>query len=177
LIVAGVGWLYYATKLDKYPIAAPVVAALCASLAAVAGYVGIRLLLKPPPGLIIDREGIVPNPRRPADRVLWSDLKGAHLAEVRTGAYYGPFLTVPQKAKIVALDLVDPQTFHKRRAAGKRPWLGYDTGVRSDYFPIYYAGLYTDVNRLMYIIKEGIARNGHLALDANPQRTYRLYFP
>jgi hypothetical protein len=95
----------------------------------------------------------------------------------RQGAPYGILFQIRPKLPIVALDLVDPQAFYRRWDSFKRPWLGYDSGVRSDYFPIYYTGLDTDVNRLMYIIKEGVARNGHLAPDANPQRTYGLFFP
>jgi len=35
-----------------------------------------------PPALVIDSDRIETNPRRPAERVLWADLKGAHLAVI-----------------------------------------------------------------------------------------------
>jgi hypothetical protein len=178
LTAAGVGWFCYSTKLAKHPVAAPVVAIVFGVVAVVAICIGVRRLLRPPLGLIVDREGIVPNPRRPADRILWTDLKGAHYAIIEDDLYVFTFpLWIRLRSPIVALDLADPQAFHRRRGAGKRPWLGYDTSMRSDYVPIYYSRLDTDASRLMRIIEEGIARQGRPAPNTNPQTTYGRFFP
>jgi hypothetical protein len=128
-----------------------------------------------PPALVIDRVGIVPNPRKPASRVAWSDLSGAHLAllEPPNTTTWGPRF----RYKIVALELVDPADFWRRREMRWGRWLGYDTGVRRDYFPLPYGGLDTDSDRLMYIIRTGIQRNGRPAPARDPRAIYESFFP
>jgi hypothetical protein len=106
---------------------------------------------------------------------LWADLKGAHLAVIKirsTG-----FFAIRLRRKILALDLVDPTAFHRRREAGKRRWLGYDTRMRTGYVPIYYEFLDTEVRRLMYLVSEGIVRQGRPDPDPNPRTTYDAFFP
>jgi hypothetical protein len=174
-LTIGAGYLYHAVKLEKYSVTTPIVGFVVVIAGVAIMAIGIRRWLEGSAGLIIDQEGIVPNPRRPAERVLWSDLRGAHLAVVEIQV--PPYAVPPRRLPIVALELVDPAGFYRRWDAGRRPWLGYDTAVRPDYFPIYHAGLNTDASRLMNIIKEGIARQGHLAPDGSPQRTYQLFFP
>lgn len=175
VFVTGVGYFSYAGLLARYPTTAPIIGFVLVILGLAGSAMAIYWLLKRPVGLVIDHEGILPT-RRPSDRVRWSDLKGAHLAEVRSGVVYGPFGTFPQKDQVVALELVDPQGFYKRRNANKRRWLGYDTGARPDYFPISYAHLDTHASRLLYLVTEGIARRGRLAPDARPQTIYPLVF-
>ena len=165
----GLGTATHKVAYDVFAIGLAVIAVLGICLAAV------LLWAARPPALVIDSEGILINPRRPAERILWTDLKGAHLAVIKicsTG-----FFAIQLRRKIVALDLVDPPAFHKRREAGKRRWLGYDTGVRTEYVPIYYEYLDTEVRRLMYLVSEGIARQGRPDPDPNPRTTYDAFFP
>ncbi|MDP1753249.1 MAG: hypothetical protein Q8L22_27670 [Reyranella sp.] len=177
LMTAANGWFFYGIELAKHPVAANVVVILFTTLGGLAFCISIRFLVRPPRALIIDSEGIVANLRRPADRVLWADLKGAHLAVVEVPVYWLGPIAIRQKWKIVALDLVDPRAFYDRRDMRRRPWLGYDTGMRPEYFPIHYEQLDTDADRLMYIINEGIARYGHAILNSSLPKTYPAFFP
>lgn len=174
--VTGLGYFFHASMLARHPTAASIIGFVLVVLGLAGSAMSIYWLLKRPAGLIIDHEGIVPNPRRPADRVRWSDIRGAHLAEVRSGFASGPFGTFPQRAEIVALELVDPVAFHRRRDATRRRWLGYDTGVRPDYFPIHYTHLDMHAFQLLHLVTEGVARQGRLAPDARPQTTYPMIF-
>jgi hypothetical protein len=183
MILAGVAMAAFAAFFHglgtaTHKVAYDVFAIVLAVIAALGGLCLAAILLwaARPPALVIDSDGIQTNPRRPAERVLWADLKGAHLAviEIRSS---GGFFTIRMRRKIVALDMVDPQAFHRRREAGKRRWLGYDTGLRTEYVPIYYEYLDTEVRRLMYLVNEGIARQGRPDPDPNPQTTYYAFFP
>ncbi|HZX82676.1 MAG TPA: hypothetical protein VFF19_03850 [Reyranella sp.] len=137
--------------------------------------IGIRRALKPM-AIVIDHDGIVPDSRYPAQRVPWSDLRGAHFAVVE-GPSNGSYFASRPRFAIVALELVDPAAFYRRWDAAKRPWLGYDTGMRPDYFPIYCEALGgAERNRLMYAISHGITRYGKPAPDANPRTVYDLFF-
>lgn len=175
-LVVAIGYGLHAALLAR----APTTAAILGLVIAISGFALIAIstywLLSRPAGLIIDRRGIILNPRRPAERLVWSDLKGAHLA-VMAGPRKSIF--VPRSwtdSPIIALELADPSAFHKRRESTKRRWLGYDTGIRPDYVPIYYSGLDTNGSHLMHLVQEGIARQGRPAPDVNPQRTYQLFF-
>ena len=176
LMTAAIGWFFYEIGLAKHPVAANVVAILLTTLGGLAFCIGIRFLVRPQPALIIASEGIVANPRRPTDRIRWSDLKGAHLAVLEAPVYLLGPVTIRQKSKIVALDLVDPHAFYDERATSRRRWLGYDTGVRQDYFPIHYGWLDTDAESLMSIINEGIARYGRPMPNPVPAKTYQAFF-
>ena len=175
-MTATIGWFLYWAALAKHPVVALVVVILFMTLGAVFFCIGVWHLVRPSPALIINSEGIVANPRRPTDRIRWSDLKGAHLAVLEAPVYLLGPITIRQKSKIVALDLVDPRAFYDERAARRRRWLGYDTGVRQDYFPIYYGWLDTDAERLMSIISEGIACYGRPMPNPVPAKTYHAFF-
>jgi hypothetical protein len=177
LMTAAIGWFFYWAELAKHPVAAHVVVVLFSTLGAVVFCISIRHLVRPPAALIIDSEGIVANPRRPADRVMWTDLKGAHLAVVEVPVYWLGPIAIRQKWKVVALDLVDPHAFYDRRDMRRRPWLGYDTSVRPEYFPIHYEQLDTNADRLMHLINEGIARYGHAVSNSALPNTYPAFFP
>lgn len=177
LTTAAIGWLFYWAGLSKYPVAAHVVVVLLTTIGALALCIGIRLLVRPPPALVIDSEGIGVDPRHPADRVLWADLKGAHSAVVEFPLYLVGPIAIRSKSKIVALDLVDPGAFHDRRERRRRPWLGYDTGMRPEYFPIHYGWLDIDAERLMHIVNEGIERYGHATPNSALPKTYPAFFP
>jgi hypothetical protein len=176
LVTAAIGWFFYWATLAKYPVAAHVFVVLFATLGAVVFYIGIRYLVRPPPALIMDSEGIVASPQRPSDRVLWADLRGAHFAVVEFPAYWLGPIAIKEKSKIVALDLVDPRAFYDRRDRRKRPWLGYDTGMRPEYFPIYFEQLDVNAEHLMSLVNEGIVRYGHASRSSELPRSYPAFF-
>jgi hypothetical protein len=168
------GWFISLAQQERHPRVAD--AAFLAGLA-----FGLAAIVKTvvfwrrrPPALVIDGDGIVPNPRKPSSRVAWSDLRGAHLAVVEppSTTVWGPRF----RHRIVALELVDPAAFWGRRKARWGRWLAYDTGVRRDYFPLEYGWLDTDIDRLMYVINTGIERNGHPAPDREPRTLYKAAF-
>ena len=76
--VTGLGYFLHSGLLERRPTAASIIGFALVILGLVGAAVAIYWLLKRPPGLVIDHEGILPA-RRTSDRVLWSDLKGAHL--------------------------------------------------------------------------------------------------
>jgi hypothetical protein len=174
VFVAGVGYVYHATRLDVYPVTTPIVGFVVVIAGLVVAGFGFRRALKPM-ALIIDHEGIVPNDRFPAQRVLWPELRGAHFAFAELPSNNTYFRSRP-KLPVVALELVDPVGFYRRWDANGPPRLGYDTGMRPDHFPIYYQGLKIDGGCLMAAIQEGIARHGRPAPDAEPQTIYPLFF-
>jgi hypothetical protein len=174
-LVAGSGYLYHAAKLAKYPVTTPVIGFVLVIVGLALAVIGIRRALKPL-AIVMDRDGIVPDSRYPTARVPWSDLRGAHFAVVE-GPSNGSYFASRPRFAIVALELVDPAAFYRRWDAAKRPWLGYDTGVRPDYFPIHCETLSgAERNRLMNAIRRGIAQYGKSAPDANPQTVYDLFF-
>jgi len=175
-LVVAIGYGSYAALFARAPTLAVIFGLAIAIFGLGSIAMGFHWLLSRPVGLVIDRHGITLSPRRPAERLPWSDLKGAHLAVIA-----GPrkSMFVPRSwtdTPIIALELADPSGFHRRRESTQRRWLGYDTGVRPDYVPIHHSGLDTDSYRLLYIVREGIVRQGRPAPEANPQTTYDLLF-
>lgn len=174
--VAAIGYGVYSTSLTRDPIAAWILCLILAILGFALMAVSIYCLVSRPVRLIIDRHGIVLDAKRPTGRLPWSDLKGAHLA-VMAGPRRSIF--IPRSwtdSPIIALELADSASFHRQRESTKRRWLGYDTGVRPDYVPLYYSGLHIDSFRLLHIIREGIIRQGRPAPAANPQTSYDQFF-
>ena len=182
VLIFGLGHLYYAKKIARYPVAAPIIGfGLVVTGIAVAG-IGIHRLVRRPMVLIVDREGVVPDARHPERRLLWSDLRGARYDAVEVRTYgsltYGSPINFRRNVPIIALDLVDAQKVYARWAAVGRPWLGYDTGVRSDLIPLYYKGYDTDAVRLMRAIQAGIMRHGRPGpANANSYTAHDLFVP
>jgi hypothetical protein len=112
MILAGVATAALAAFFDwlgtaTHKVAYDVFAIVLAVIAALGGLCCAALLLWAgrPPALVIDSDGILTNPRRPAERVLWADLKGVHLAAIEMRWRRG-FFTIRLRWKVVALDLV-----------------------------------------------------------------------
>ncbi len=174
-MVAGMGWLLWLAVIGRQPVGAYVVASLFSLGGVLIVYFGIRALINPPPILVIDRQGIVVDARRSRDVILWSDLKGAHIAVIEGRAGYGLF--APKiRWEIVALELVDPRAFYERLDADKPRWLGRDTGVRPDHYPISCESLSIEAWQLSLIVRNGIERQGRLNPDPIPQTTYQPFF-
>lgn len=174
-VIAGAGWLLWLAIIPTQPVGADVIASLFAIGGGLAVCLGIGALISPPPALVIDRHGIIPDPRHSSDLILWSDLKGAHVAVVEERA--GTSLFAPKiRSEIVALELVDPRAFYARLDAGKPRWLGLDTGARPDHFPIYCGHLQTEPWRLLRLLNEGIRRQGRPNPDPVPQIVYQPFF-
>jgi hypothetical protein len=156
LMTAAICWAVSATASGKHHLVFSYAAAALGAILGIAGVlVGARLAWKPPLGLIVDRDGIVTNPQKPDSRILWSDIKGAHLSEqIHRSAY----LLVPTtRTKIVALELVDPDAFYDRRATFGPRWSGY--GITRDYFPLRCGNLDIDADKLVYIVNHGVEQN------------------
>ena len=159
------GWLALGFSISNFfgPTIAGGLVAACGGLL---GGLGIRWVIRPEVRLVIDRDGIVPDPRTPSERIQWLDLKGAHYAaiETRTGSWPAPKIST----KIIALELVDPQGFYARLDPDKPKWLGYDSGVRPGHFAIEYENLETDPSRLMYVIGEACLAVSALSATGPP---------
>jgi hypothetical protein len=149
-----------------------------ASLFAVFGglvfWSGIRVLISPPTVLVIDTQGITVDPKRSKEFIPWSDLKGAHLAVVESGA--GGVPKPGMGSPIVALELVDPQALYTRLDADKPRWLGRDTGMHPNHYRIYCGNLDAKPSRLLDILDEGIRRQGRPNPDPAPQTVYQPFF-
>jgi hypothetical protein len=155
---AGLAWLLVARAAGGHWLAA-VLAILSAAATILCLARGVQLIWRPPAYLVFDREGIVITTPLARRQVLWTDLKGARLYErpVNSGALFSI------RVKVIALDLADPRAFYEREDGGKRPWMGYDSGWRSDFISFPYSMLDRDEASLMYLVTEGIARNGRAA--------------
>jgi hypothetical protein len=174
LLLAGLGWLLWRQTVGWYPLGGHIVGLLTAVCSGLLVCLGIRSMVRPRVALVVDRDGIVADPRAPSERVLWSDLKGAHLAVIESRS--GHWLVPRIRTRIVALELVDAAGVYARLDAGKPRWLGYDSGVRPDHFAIPYDDLEIDGSRLMYVIGEGISRHGRPNPDPKPRTVYPAFF-
>lgn len=139
LFVTGLGYFFHASLLARHPTAASIIGFLLVILGLMGSALAIYWLLKRPPVLVIDHEGILAA-QRSSDRVLWSDLKGAHLAEC---------------------DRASPSTPSACSASRTTSLLWSLLILRRS--PISYEHLDTDASRLLYLVTEGIARQGKLA--------------
>jgi hypothetical protein len=163
------GWWGFVSKHSTIERAFPV---LLMGLSAGGLCLAVRALWRPWRALVIDREGITAwYPRSSRGLISWSEIRGAHLAWMDDVQYrYMGLYKTRRSWRILALELVDPARFQTRH--DKRLYLGFFTGFVPDYFPIAYERLDIDADRLLSIINEGIAQNGHLAPDPAPKTAY-----
>jgi hypothetical protein len=131
--------------------------------AALALRAGVKTVIWRPVVLRIDGEGITVFVGRSPDLIRWSDIKGAHPATIGSGR------TVRQ---IVALQLVDPQSFYARLAGDKRGWYWRGTGRHPNCYPIYSGELDIPRLKLLGLFEEGIRRWGTGDPDLRPQTSY-----
>ncbi len=156
LCALALGWPFYWAVSIKHPDVADGVAIAATILCGVVVLIGIRNVVKPSPALVIDGSGVTVSPLRAGDKVFWSDIKDARLAEMRIGSSAG-LLASGVRVKIIALDLADPEAFYGRPGRRRKRWFPYTVGMSRGYFPIRYEDLDIDADRLMSILNDRIA--------------------
>lgn len=138
-------------------------AALCGGLALRRG---IAILVDPPTALVIDSHGITVGYGTTPDRILWSDLRGAH------GATFELAGSRTKPTFFIALELVDPRAFYARLHADRSRPSGLGAALRHEHYPLPVSDLEVDASDILLKIQEGIRRLGQFRPDTAPRTVY-----
>ena len=163
VFIAGVGCLVWSISVPTHPLAAYIYGAMFIGGAALALRAGVNTVIWRPVVLRIASEGITVLGGRSPDVIRWSDIKGAHPATIGSGR---------AARQIVALQLVDPQSFYTRLASDKRGWYWRGTAKHPDCYPIYSGELDIPRLKLLELFDDGIRRWGTADRDLRPQTSY-----
>ena len=165
---SGLGWWLWRSFVSTHPVAAYVYGFIIFATGALGLFIAVRNLIRPVPFAIrISEKGITAYRGRSPDLILWSDIKGAHAAIVGRKE---------DNLQIVALQLVDPRSFYARLDADKPRWLGPDTGLRPDYYPLTSTGLDRTSGQVLLAVNEAIHRWGMANPDPSPKTSYDILF-
>ena len=159
---AGLGYLLWSTAVPTHPIAAYVYGGMLIAGALFGFWQGIGVAIRRPVALLIASEGITVLGKRSPDLIRWSDLRGAHTATIGSGG----------RDEIVALQLVDPQSFYARLESDRRGWYWRSSRVRPNCYPIFSSGLDIPRLQLLKLFEDGIRRWGTADPDLRPQTSY-----
>ena len=166
MAVVATGWRAWptaATSEAPYWYVIACVAALCGGLALRRG---IAILVNPPTALVIDSHGIMVGYGTTPDRILWSDLRGAH------GATFELAGSRTKPTFFIALELVDPRAFYARLHADRSRPSGLSAALRHDHYPLPVSDLEADASDILLKIQEGIRRLGQFRSDTAPRTVY-----
>jgi hypothetical protein len=163
---AGVGYLLWSTAISTHPIAAYVYGAMLIAAAVYGLSGGMQAAIRRPAVLLISKDGIAVFRRRVPHLIQWSDIKGAHAATIGSGRH---------RDEIVALQLVDPQSFHARFYADKGRWFWPDSRKRPNCYPISTDGLDVSRPELIELVDDGIRRWGTHDPESQPQTIYAVF--
>lgn len=165
---SGLGWWLWRSFVSTHPVAAYVYGFILFAIGAFGLFVAVRNLIRPVPFAIqISEKGITAYRGRSPDLILWSDIKGAHAAIVGRRE---------DNLQIVALQLVDPRSFYARLDADKPRWLGPDTGLRPDYYPLTSTRLDKTPGQVLLAVNKAIRRWGMANPDPSPKTSYEILF-
>lgn len=124
------------------------------------------MLVNPPTVLVIDSQGITVGYGTAADRILWSDLRGAHGATLQlVGSRTKP-------TSFIALELVDPRAFYARLDADRSRPSKVGAAWRHDHYPLHVTDIDADASDILLKIQEGIRRLGQFRPDTAPRTVY-----
>ena len=166
MAVVATGWRAWptaATSEAPYWYVIACVAALCGGLARRRG---IAILVNPPTALVIDSHGITVGYGTTPDRILWSDLRGAH------GATFELAGSRTKPTFFIALELVDRRAFYARLHADRSRPSGLSAALRHDHYPLAVSDLEADASDILLKIQEGIRRLGQFRPDTAPRTVY-----
>lgn len=165
---AALGWWLWLSFVPTHPVAADIYGFIVVATGTLGLYLAIRNLIRPVPFAIrISDKGITAYRGRCPDVILWSDIKGAHAAVEGDGR-----VDVP----IVALELVNPRPFYARLDADKPRWLGPDTGLRPNYYPLPGTGLDMEPEQILLAVNGAIRRWGTANPDPSPETRHGPIF-
>lgn len=165
---AALGWWLWHSFVPTHPVAAHLYGFIVVATGALGLCLAVRNLIRPVPFAIqISDKGITAYRGRSPDLILWSDIKGAHAAVEGDGR-----VDVP----IVALELVNPRPFYARLDADKPRWLGPDTGLRPNYYPLPCTGLDVRSEQILLAVNRAICRWGTAHPDPAPETRYGPIF-
>lgn len=165
---SGLGWWLWRSFAPTHPVAAPVYGFIVVAIGALGLYLAVRNLIRPVPFAIrISDTGITAYRGRSPELILWSDIKGAHAAVEGDGR-----VNVP----ILALELVNPRPFYARLDADKPRWLGPDTGLRPNYYPLPCTGFDMEPAQILRTVNGAIRRWGTANPDPSPETRYGPIF-
>lgn len=115
---------------------------------------------------MIDSHGVTVGCGSTADRILWSDLRGAHGATLQlNGSRTKPTF-------FIALEPVDPRALYARLDADRPRPSGLGTALRHDHYPLHVTDMEADASELLLKIQEGIRRLGRFGPDTAPRTIY-----
>lgn len=166
VVIAGFGGLLWWSTVSMHPIAAYVYGAMLIAVAAWALWKGIESVIRRPAVLLISKDGIAVFRGRAPHLIQWSDIKGAHAASIGSGR---------NRDEIVALQLVEPQSFHARFYADKGPWIWPDSRKRPNCYPISSNGLEVSRPKLIELVDDGIRKWGTHDPESQPQTIYAVF--
>lgn len=115
---------------------------------------------------MIDSRGITVGYGTAADRILWSDLRGAH------GATFQLNGSRTKPTFFIALELVDPRAFYTRLYADRSRPSGLGAALRHDHYPLAVSDLEADASDILLKIQDGIRRLGQARPDMVPRTIY-----
>lgn len=167
IVVAGLGYLLWSSTVSTHRFVAYAYGGIFIGCAAFLLWNGTRDAVRRPVALRISSEGILVLGKRTPDLIRWSDIKGAHTATI--GSRRVSF-------EIVALQLVDPQSFYARLEGHKHRWWGRDTRTRWNCYPIFSGDLDIVRLKLLALIDDGIRKWGAASPDPRPETSYWLAF-
>ncbi len=127
---------------------------------------GISILVNPPTALVIDSRGITVGYGTTPDRILWSDLRGAHEATFELNG------SRTKPTSFIALELVDPRAFYARLDAKRSRPSRVGPALRHDHYPLAVSDLDADASDILLKIQEGIRRLGRFRPDTAPRTNY-----
>lgn len=167
IVIAGLGCLLWWSTVSTHRFVAYAYGGIFFGCAAFLLWKGVRDAVRRPVALRISSAGIMVLGKRTPDFIRWSDIKGAHTATI--GSRRVNF-------EIVALQLVDPQSFYARLKSNGYRHLGRDVRKHLKYYPIFSGDLDIARLKLLALVDEGIRKWGAASPDPRPETSYWLAF-
>ena len=159
----GLGCIIWSISVSAHPIAANVYGAMLIAVAMYGLWRGVEEAIRRPSAVVVSKEGVKVLRGRALHLIQWSDIKGAHAATIGG---------LRKSDEIVALQLVDPQSFHARFYGNKGHWLWPGSSKRPNCYPIYSGDLDIARPKLIELLDDGIRRWGTYEPELRPQTSY-----
>ena len=163
----GLGCIIWSISVSAHPIAANVYGAMLIAVAMYGLWRGVEEAIRRPSAVVVSREGVKVLRGRALHLIQWSDIKGAHAATIGG---------LRKSDEIVALQLVDPQSFHARFHGNKGHWLWPGSSKRPNCYPIYSGDLDIARPKLIELLDDGIRRWGTYDPELQPQTNYGVFW-
>lgn len=163
----GLGCIIWSISVSAHPIAANVYGAMLIAVAMYGLWRGVEEAIRRPSAVVVSKEGVKVLRGRALHLIQWSDIKGAHAATIGG---------LRKSDEIVALQLVDPQSFHARFYGNKGHWLWPGSSKRPNCYPIYSGDLDIARPKLIELLDDGIRRWGTYEPELRPQTSYGVFW-